>query len=177
MCHLPSTPKGLTCLEKKATLIVACMTGIASLTVPVATATPAELTAVEVPAQSNVPAVREAQEQYRQTATPEEYAAAMRAFEELQTEGTISRQSNGGPENSLRGFGCVSIPKWAIKALAWDMIVRGAVVAGAGGFVDATVLGLPAGAVMNALGIVEGTSGYALSEWAESTDWPKSICI
>ncbi|WP_144413384.1 hypothetical protein [Corynebacterium epidermidicanis] len=153
------------------------MTGIASLTVPVAVAAPAESVTAGVPEQSNVPAVREAQEQYRQTASPEEYAAAMRAFEELQTEGLISRQSEAGPDNSVRGFGCVSIPKWAVVALAWDMIARGAVVGTVGGFLDTTIVGLPAGAVLNALGIAAGTSGNGVLYWADHTDWPKNICL
>ncbi|QTH59830.1 hypothetical protein J5O04_01420 [Corynebacterium hindlerae] len=146
------------------------------MTSPAAVAAPTS--AIEVPAQSNIEAVREAQEQYRQTATPEEYAAAMRAYEELRTTGAITtNQMPGGTDVTAQGFGCVSIPKWAVVAYAWRLKAGGVVGALTGAVVSGTILGLPAGVVIEAIGAAGILGGDGLLYWADHTDWPKNICI
>lgn len=102
----------------------------------------------------------------------------MQAYEQLRTTGNITiNQDAPGTDVAVRGFGCVSIPKWAVVAYAWRLIVSGGVTMIVGEFANFSIIGIPAGTVMNALGIVEGTTGNALLYWADHTDWPKNICI
>jgi len=63
---------------------------------------------------------------------------------------------------------CVTIPKWALQAFAWYVIAQGGAWAAIGGFLDGTILGLPAGAVLNALGIAESTTGFFLLWWVDN---------
>jgi hypothetical protein len=55
-------------------------------------------------------------------------------------------------------FWCGYLPNWVLDAMAWYVIVVGSGVAAVGAFVDATIVGIPIGAVINGLGL-----GYALS--------------
>ena len=73
---------------------------------------------------------------------------------------------------------CVSIPKWAVVAYAWYVIVEGGATAAVGAFLDVTIFGLPAGAVLNAIGIGKTITGSALLYWTDHTGWPKQIaCV
>lgn len=54
---------------------------------------------------------------------------------------------------------CFYIPNWALDAYAYYVIVAGGVTATVSLFVDATILGLPAGAVLGVLGIWVGITG------------------
>jgi len=60
---------------------------------------------------------------------------------------------------ALRTSGCVYIPNWALEDYAWFVIIVGGVTATVGLFLDATIIGLPAGAVLGALGIWTGVEG------------------
>lgn len=161
---------------KKTALVIACMAGISCVTSPAAVADPTS--AIEVSAQSNIEAVREAQEQYRQTATPEDYAAAMRAYEELRTTGAISETTlNSGPNTATLRAACISIPKWAIVAYGWNLKAGGYVSAITATGVSGTIIGLPAAQVLIAIGAIGVEGGQGLINWAESTTWPKQICI
>ena len=60
---------------------------------------------------------------------------------------------------ALRASGCVYIPNWALEDYAWFVIIVGGVTATVGLFADATIIGLPAGAVLGALGIWTGVTG------------------
>lgn len=172
----PTFSERKTCSEKKAALVIACMTALSGIAAPNALAESQPLAEVQV--QSNEAAVREAQEQYRQTATPEEYAAAMRAYEELRTTGAITtNQMPGGTDVTAQGFGCVSIPKWAVVAYAWHLKAGGVVGALTGAVVSGSILGLPAGVVIEAIGAAGVLGGDGLLYWADHTDWPKNICI
>lgn len=123
-------------------------------------------------------AVEKLQEEYRQAVTAQEYELAMRAYRSMNENGpSISWLSPSSSDARHKARACISIPRWAVVAYGWYLIAHGALVAGAGGFVDATIVGIPAGAVMNALGIGEGTSGYALLYWADHTSWPKRVCL
>ncbi len=72
---------------------------------------------------------------------------------------------------------CITIPRWALEAFAWYVIIVGGATAAVGGFVDATIFGLPAGAVLNALGIGESITGSALLWWTDTYYHPHPICI
>lgn len=74
---------------------------------------------------------------------------------------------------------CVTIPKWALQAYAWYVIAAGGAFGVVGLFLDATILGLPAGAVLQALGIGYGITGSALLWWVDNY-YPaqgRQICI
>jgi hypothetical protein len=62
----------------------------------------------------------------------------------------------------------VYVPKWAMRAFAWTIIVAGGVTATAALFVSGTIVGLPAGAVLGALGIWVGITGGALLWWVDN---------
>lgn len=57
---------------------------------------------------------------------------------------------------------CTYVPNWALDWFAYLVIIEGGVLATAGLFVDATIVGIPAGVVLSALGIWWGISGGAL---------------
>ncbi|MDU0479534.1 hypothetical protein QVA66_09805 [Staphylococcus chromogenes] len=164
--------------RKKAALVLACMAGMASVTAPIAVAETNEPVTAVAPAQSNVEAVRQAQEEYRQTATPGEYAAAMRAYEELLTTGSISKiDSTGESGTASRGIGCLVISKSAIVAYAWKLKLSGVAVGVGGLLLDETIVGLPAGVVLGAIGAGATVGADGLLYWADHTDWPKHICV
>lgn len=164
------------CWEKKAALVIACMAALSGISAPNELAESQSVAEVQV--QSNEAAVREAQEQYRQTATPEEYAAAIRAYEELRTTGAITiNQVPTGTDVTAQGFGCVSIPKWAIVAYGWHLKAGGYVSTITAGGVSGSIVGIPAGVVLAAIGAIGIEGGQGLINWAESTSWPKHICV
>lgn len=72
---------------------------------------------------------------------------------------------------------CVTIPKWALEAFGWLVVIVGGVEATVGLFVDATIFGLPAGAVLEALGIWTGMTGYAFLWWVDHYYHPHTICL
>ncbi|BEP15430.1 hypothetical protein acdb102_37410 [Acidothermaceae bacterium B102] len=73
---------------------------------------------------------------------------------------------------------CVRIYRWQIEALGWLLVVDGVVVGAVGGFIDASVIGIPVGAVLNAVGLGYGASGAFVIWWAD-THFPTSrvYCI
>lgn len=113
--------------------------------------------------------VAELQAEYKAEASPEDYRKAVETYDRLVA---------GKPDPVEQPAStCVTIPKWAVVAYAWYVVVKGGATAAVGGFVDATIVGLPAGAVLNALGIAETTAGGALVYWTDHTSWPKRICV
>ena len=73
---------------------------------------------------------------------------------------------------------CVTIPKWALQAFAWYVIIVGGVTATLGGFLTgATIVGLPASAVLGGLGIWVGLTGTAFLWIVDNFYQPRRICI
>lgn len=74
------------------------------------------------------------------------------------------------PSTSTKGPGlnapaasiCVGVPLWALEAFAWYVIIVGGYEAIVGLFLDATIFGLPAGAVIGAIGLGTGITGSFL---------------
>ena len=116
---------------------------------------------------------------YRAVASPQDYKLAVSAYNSL-VNGTATSQpalaSTATSQPALAGTAahidlqvCVSIPKWAVVAYAWYVIAEGGATA---------IVGLPAGAVLNAIGIGKGITGTVLLYWTDHTSWPKRIaCI
>lgn len=81
--------------------------------------------------------------------------------------------------SGMQNFGCVHVSKGALQTFAWFVIAVGGVEAALGGFVSGTIAGLPAGAVLGALGIsLDLTGGYLL--WWVDNNYPdegRTICL
>ena len=115
---------------------------------------------------------------YRAVASPNDYKLAVSAYNSLVSGTAVSRPALASTSAHVDLKVCVSIPKWAVVAYAWYVIAAGGATAIVGGFLDVTILGLPAGAVLNAIGIGTGITGTALLYWTYHTSWPKRIaCI
>jgi hypothetical protein len=63
---------------------------------------------------------------------------------------------------TAQAFWCYWMPNWALDTYAWIIIIYGGIYATASFFVDVTVIGIPLGAVIGALGIWTGVTGYWL---------------
>lgn len=113
--------------------------------------------------------VAELQAEYKAEASAEDYQKAVETYDRL-----VAGQSD--PVEAPAST-CVTIPKWAVVAYGWYVVAAGGTTAAVGGFLDGTIVGLPVGAVMNALGIAATTTGGALVYWADHTSWPKRICV
>jgi hypothetical protein len=73
---------------------------------------------------------------------------------------------------------CVTVTKSAVIAFAWVVIGYGSLLAAVGGFLDLTIVGLPAGAVLNAIGIGDVFVGTVLLDRANRIKWSsKRVCI
>ncbi|WP_315584413.1 hypothetical protein [Actinomyces viscosus] len=113
--------------------------------------------------------VVELQAEYKAKASPEDYRKAVETYDRLVA---------GKPDPVEQPASvCVNIPKWAIVGYAWYVIVAGGATAAVGGFLDGTIVGLPAGAVLNALGIGVAVTGNGLLYWTDHTSWPKRVCV
>ena len=125
--------------------------------------------------------VAELQEQYKAEASPEDYQRAVDAYDQLvagkATDVAAAEQPQGAAASGEEYAMCVSIPKWAVVAVAWYAMVGGGATAVVGTVADATIVGLPAGTVLAAIGAGEGITANALLYWSDRTDWPKDACI
>ena len=121
-------------------------------------------------AQSPVQAkVAELQAEYKAEASPEDYQKAVETYDRLVA---------GKPDPVEQPAStCVTIPKWAVVAYGWYLQAVGGVTAVAGGAADGTIVGLPAGVVLGAIGVAYGIGGNALVYWTDHTSWPKRICV
>jgi hypothetical protein len=73
---------------------------------------------------------------------------------------------------------CVTVTKSAVIAFAWVVIGYGSLIAAVGGFLDLTIVGLPAGAVLNAIGIGDIFVGTVLLDRANRIKWSsKRVCV
>jgi hypothetical protein len=77
---------------------------------------------------------------------------------------------------SAEAWWCYYIPNWALDAYAYLIIIEGGVEATAALFISGTIIGLPAGAVLGALGIWTGlTGGFLL--WYFDKYYPNGVWI
>lgn len=91
------------------------------------------------------------------------------------------------PPNSAKGPGlnapmasiCGYIPRWAFEAFAWYVIIVGGTFATVGLFLDLTIFGLPAGAVLGAIGIGVGVTGSFLLWYVDNYMPPEGwyVCV
>ena len=114
--------------------------------------------------------VAELQAEYKAEASPEDYRKAVETYDRLVA---------GKPDPVEQPASvCVSIPKAVVVAYGWYLQAVGGVTAVAGGTADGTIVGLPAGVVLGAIGVAYGIGGNALVlYWTDHTSWPKRICV
>lgn len=74
---------------------------------------------------------------------------------------------------------CGYVPKWALQAFAWYVILVGGYSAVVGMFASATIVGLPAGAVLGAIGAGLSFTGSFLLWWIDNNipPWGTYVCI
>lgn len=98
----------------------------------------------------------------------------MRDYQDQQQRAQLLRAS--GLAISAQAYWCYYLPNWALDAYAWIIIIEGGVLATASLFIDATVVGIPLGAVLGALGIwVGATGGFLL--WYFDKYYPNGAWI
>jgi hypothetical protein len=69
---------------------------------------------------------------------------------------------------------CGYLPNWLLDAFAWEVIIVGGVVGIVGAFIDVTIVGVPLGAVLNALGIAYSVTGGFLL-WYFDKYYPNGV--
>ena len=112
--------------------------------------------------------VAELQAEYKAEASAEDYRKAVETYEKLVA---------GEPDPVEQPASmCVTIPKWVVVGYAWYVIVAGGASAAVGGL-DGAIVGLPVGAVLNAVGIGATVTGSGLLYRADHTSWPKRVCL
>ena len=96
-----------------------------------------------------------------------------------QTTSATQSATAGGKLAAPAASFCGYIPRWAFEAFAWYVIIVGGVFATVSLFVDATIFGLPAGAVLGAAGIWVGMTGSALLWYVDTymPPWGVYECI
>lgn len=110
----------------------------------------------------------ELQAEYKAEASAEDYRKAVETYEKLVA---------GEPDPVEQPASmCVTIPKWVVVGYAWYVIVAGGASAAVGGL-DGAIVGLPVGAVLNAVGIGATVTGSGLLYRADHTSWPKRVCL
>ncbi|MFM6973779.1 MAG: hypothetical protein ACKOXM_01320 [Agromyces sp.] len=132
---------------------------------------------------ANAVAAMEAQADSAATLSDADYALAQQALVNLiyaersvatittrisQQSAEVALSTSGKVVLSSTHTARVKIYKWQLEAFAWYLIAHGAVITAVGGFVDFTGVGIPVGAVMNAIGIGMGTSGSWLLWWTDT---------
>ena len=113
--------------------------------------------------------VAELQAEYKAKASPEDYRKAVETYDRL-----VARKPDPVEQPAST---CVTIPKWAVVAYGWYLQAVGGVTAVAGTAADGTIVGIPAGVVIGAIGVAYGIGGNALVYWTDHTSWPKRICV
>jgi len=139
--------------------------------------------------------VAEAQREYAANSSPEDYAKAVTAYEAIknqidtiiETEGisglrdkiqTLQEQSVSSLSIHTVASKCMVVHKWQLQTIAWMGIGFGAFYTIAGLFVSGTVVGLPGGAVVAALGVGLGVeSQYFLWRVDQVTWTSKRVCF
>jgi hypothetical protein len=96
--------------------------------------------------------------------------AAIRNFRSQQSQtpgwlGTLQAQAR---------WWCGYLPNWLLDAFAWEVIIVGGVVGIVGAFIDVTIVGIPLGAVLNALGIAYAVTGGFLL-WYFDKYYPNGV--
>ena len=87
--------------------------------------------------------------------------------------------SKGPGFNAPMASFCGYIPRWAFEAFAWYVIIVGGYFGVVGLFASATIFGLPAGAVLGAIGIGLTVTGSFLLWYVDTymPSWGWYVCV
>lgn len=138
--------------------------------------------------------VADAQADYASEASAAEYAKAVAAYEAIRTEleqvieeggvealaelGTSSDTSAPTIVSASLSKACMTVYKWQLQTIAWVFIGFGALYSIAGLFVAVTGVGLPAGAILGALGIGIGVTAQFFLWKVDQQRWnSKRVCF
>jgi len=73
-------------------------------------------------------------------------------------------------------YECAFVSRQALEGYGWGLILNGAGFSIWGLFADGTIVGLPAGAVLGAIGIGSGASGSFIVWYADTYYQPRTVC-
>ena len=91
---------------------------------------------------------------------------------EVQLQGLLS-YSGDVPQTLLS---CVFVPRWVLDTIAWTAIIYGAGLVTIGLFAEGTIIGVPIGAILQAIGLWDGVSGTFMLWWVD-TYYPNGINV
>lgn len=167
--------------------------------VPTTTLTPDEIEAltdsqIDAILTSSAEDVKEAQLDFAEEASPADYALAVAAYDSMSAEldaliasgdiGTLSTTTEDLQQAAAGALSiqtvasrCLTVYKWQMQTIGWIAIGYGAFISIVGLFASGTVIGLPAGAVLGAMGIGLGVTGTFFLWKADHLTWnSKRIC-
>ena len=72
--------------------------------------------------------------------------------------------------------GCVHVAHWILDVVAWTAILYGAGLVTIGLFAEGTIYGIPVGALLQAIGLWDGVSGYFFM-WIADTYYPNGVDV
>ncbi|TFD61704.1 hypothetical protein E3T39_06635 [Cryobacterium suzukii] len=142
---------------------------------------------------SSMETVEEAQLDFAVEASAADYAMALEAYDSISAEldtliasgdiaaldTTVEQEAAAAGALSVQTVArrCSTVYKWQLQTIAWIAIGYGAFVTIAGLFVSGTVIGLPAGAVLQAMGIGLGVIGTYFLWKVDHLRWnSKRVC-
>lgn len=62
---------------------------------------------------------------------------------------------------------CVHVPRWVLDTIAWTAIIYGAGITTIGLFASGTIVGIPVGAILGAVGLWDGVAGSLMLWWVD----------
>jgi len=92
---------------------------------------------------------------------------------EVQLQGLLP---NSGAVSEQTLLSCVYVPHWVLDAIGWTGIIYGAGLVTIGLFAYGTIYGVPIGAILQAMGLWDGVSGYFLL-WVADTYYPNGMYV
>lgn len=130
------------------------------------------------------PGLREIVAEEAQHLSRDEIIKTLEALKELSenptpsaTPGTHEEGATAAPEIVPMRKVCVKVYGWMMRAFAWDLRLRFGAVTLVGTAVGGTIVGLPAGLVLGALGMGGSWTVNELFNWIDSRSWPRNVCV
>jgi len=80
------------------------------------------------------------------------------------------------PQSANYITGCVHVPRWVLDVVGWTAIVYGAGLVTVGLFAQGTIVGIPVGALLQAVGLWDGVAGTFFL-WVVSEFYPDGIWV
>lgn len=172
----PATPSRRRALAFLPTIAIAVGIGSTAQATPKDSSYGAELDAMI----ANIPGLEELVEEEEKHSSHEEIVTILTEFKRQRDEAANNQASSFGASQISPMGGtrvCVQVAKWPVVAYSWNLSAQGFVLNTLGAAADVTILGLPGGAVLGALGIASGSTGAGIRRWANKRSWPRKACV